>query len=311
MRSIRPIRWLGLFLASLLCGSAAAATQQLQWNAAYQQYIDQYKDIAIEQMLKYQVPASITLAQGILESGAGRSALTRRSNNHFGIKCHGWKGATAYHNDDRANECFRAYPSAYDSFEDHSQFLKNGKRYQGLFQLKRTDFKGWANGLRKAGYATDPNYPTLLINIIQLYKLYEFDDARKYDKFIAKHTRSNFTGERHAIHKYNDNYYVVVRPGDSLADIADETGISIRKLARYNELQPGNDLAVQVGDLIYLKQKQKYAPKDYKGRRHYVRAGESMHSIAQQYGMKMKSLYKLNHLKPSHQLCVGEELRVR
>jgi len=307
----RQATFLLLAICFAVCGKAEAKTQKLQWNAQYQQYIDQYKDIAIEQMLKYQVPASITLAQGILESGCGRSALTRSSNNHFGIKCHGWKGATVYHNDDRTGECFRAYASAFDSFEDHSKFLKEGKRYQSLFRLKRTDFKGWANGLRKAGYATDPNYPSLLINLIQLYKLYEFDDARKYDKFIAKHTRSNFKGVRHAIHKYNDNYYVVVRVGDSLADIADETGISIRKLARYNELQPGNDLAVQVGDIIYLKQKQKYAPKDYKGRRHYVRAGESMHSIAQQYGMRMKSLYKLNHLKANYRLCVGDELRLR
>ena len=301
-------------LCTLLCmawaWAALAATTNIKWNAAYQQYIDQYKDIAIEQMLKYDVPASITLAQGILESGAGRSQLTRRSNNHFGIKCHGWKGKTTYHDDDRKGECFRAYDSAYDSFEDHSRFLREGRRYQDLFRLKRTDFKGWAKGLKKAGYATDPNYPSLLINIIQLYRLYQYDDARAYDKFIAKHTRKDFKGERHVMHKFNDNYYVVVREGDSLADIADETGISIRKLVKYNEMLP-DDMAVSVGDVVYLKKKQKRAPKDYKGRSHYVRQGDTMHSIAQRYGMRIKTLYKLNHLKADYQLRVGDELKVR
>lgn len=296
----------------LLCLSVPAAVhgQKMKWNSAYQQYIDQYKDIAIEQMLKYDVPASITLAQGLLESGAGRSELTRRSNNHFGIKCHGWKGKKTYHDDDRSNECFRVYRSAYDSYEDHSKFLKEGKRYADLFRLKRTDFKGWAKGLRKAGYATDPNYSSLLINIIQLYRLYQYDDASSYDKFIAKHTRKQFTGERHQIHKYNDNYYVVIRAGDSLADIADETGISVKKLVRYNEMLD-EDMAVSVGDIIYLKKKQKYASKDYKGRSHYVRAGETMHSISQRYGMRISKLYKLNHLKADYQLRVGDELRLR
>ncbi|MCR4919345.1 MAG: glucosaminidase domain-containing protein [Prevotella sp.] len=298
-----------LLVAALFCAVGVAA-QKMKWNAAYQAYIDQYKDVAIEQMLKYDVPASITLAQGLLESGAGRSELTRRSNNHFGIKCHGWTGKKTYHNDDRAGECFRVYKSAYESFEDHSKFLREGRRYADLFKLKRTDFKGWAKGLRKAGYATDPDYPTLLIGLIQLYKLYQYDDASSYDKFIAKHTRKNFTGERHQIHKYNKNYYVVARAGDSLADIADEMGIKIKKLVKYNEMLD-EDMAVNVGDIIYLKKKQKYAAKDYKGRSHYVRAGETMHSISQQYGMQMRKLYKLNHLKPDYQLCVGDELKLR
>ena len=115
------------------------STAQMKWNSTYQQYIDQYKDVAIEQMKKYHIPASITLAQGLFESGAGRSELARKGNNHFGIKCHGWKGRKVYHDDDASNECFRAYNNAYESYEDHSRFLVSGKRYQSLFSLKNTD----------------------------------------------------------------------------------------------------------------------------------------------------------------------------
>ena len=155
-----------------------AFAQQMKWNERYQQYIDQYKDIAIEQMLRWKIPASITLAQGIFESGAGSSELTRKGNNHFGIKCHEWKGRTVYHDDDQRNECFRAYDSPYQSFEDHSRFLSNGKRYQSLFSLKLTDYRGWARGLKAAGYATNPRYADQLIELIQLYQLYKYDTAR-------------------------------------------------------------------------------------------------------------------------------------
>ena len=140
------------------------ATAQVKWNAGYQAYIDKYKDIAIREMLSYNIPASITLAQGLLESGAGRSDLTRKGNNHFGIKCHGWTGRTTYHDDDEQGECFRAYDSPLESFEDHSRFLATSKRYQHLFKLSHTDYKGWAHGLKKAGYATNPQYAHKLIN---------------------------------------------------------------------------------------------------------------------------------------------------
>jgi flagellum-specific peptidoglycan hydrolase FlgJ len=171
-------------VASLLTANAQAT-----WNPAYQQYIDQYKDCAIEQMLKWKIPASITLAQGILESGAGGSDLATKGNNHFGIKCHDWTGARVYHDDDMRGECFRAYISPFESFLDHSLFLVKGKRYQGLFKLKMTDYQGWAYGLKAAGYATDPNYPKRLIDLIQLYKLYEYDKARSYNKFMTDHAK--------------------------------------------------------------------------------------------------------------------------
>ena len=127
----------------LMLSLSVSMMAQMKWNQSYQQYFDQYKDLAIEQMMKYRIPASITLAQGVFESGAGKSELARRGNNHFGIKCHGWRGAKTYHTDDAPNECFRAYKNVYESYEDHSKFLANGRRYSNLFRLKITDYKGW------------------------------------------------------------------------------------------------------------------------------------------------------------------------
>ena len=157
------------FLVAILCLILSISLNaQMKWNSKYQAYIDKYKDLAISEMLKYNIPASITLAQGLLESGAGMSELTRKGNNHFGIKC------------------FRAYRDAYESYEDHSKFLARQPRYKRLFSLKRTDYKGWAHGLKKCGYATNPNYANKLIGIIELYKLHKYDNAKKFDKFMVE-----------------------------------------------------------------------------------------------------------------------------
>ena len=287
-----------------------SASAQVRWNQVYQQYFDQYKDIAIEQMLRYHIPASITLAQGVFESGAGRSDLTRRANNHFGIKCHGWTGRKTYHDDDERNECFRAYDSAYDSYEDHSKYLHENRRYRSLFDLKTTDYKGWAKGLKAAGYATNPQYANKLIEIIQLYKLYRYDDASSYDKFMTERTKDHaVNGSVHIIKPYNKNYYLIVRQGDTFKSIAEEVGISYRKLAKYNERDKHDQL--QEGEILWLKKKQKKAPKDYKDHLHYVKNGESMYSIAQKYGIRLKNLYKMNHLSPDYQIRVGDGLRLR
>ena len=298
------------FVVALLL-NAMMATAQMKWNSTYQQYIDQYKDVAIEQMKKHRIPASITLAQGLFESGAGRSELARKGNNHFGIKCHGWKGRTVHHDDDARNECFRAYDNAYESYEDHSRFLVSGKRYQGLFSLKTTDYKGWAHGLKAAGYATNPNYATKLIQIIELYKLYEYDHAKHYDRFLASATKDRVGpgGMIHPIYKFNNNYYLKARRGDTFMSIAKEVGISERKLASYNELPVSASLSE--GDIIYLKKKAKKAPKSYVDRLHYVRAGESMYSISQLYGIRMKNLYKMNNMTPYDNIVIGQGLRLR
>ena len=289
-----------------------SAFSQMKWNSAYQQYIDQYKDIAIEQMQRYRIPASITLAQGLLESGAGRSELTRNSNNHFGIKCNNnWTGRRTYHDDDAKNDCFRVYDSAYESYEDHSKFLSGNQRYRQLFQLKTTDYKGWAKGLKACGYATSPVYAEKLIEIIQLYKLYQYDSAKGYDHFMAQRTKDqNPNGASlHTIKIFNKNYYIIARRGDTFKAIGEEVGISYRKIAKYNERNRKDQL--QEGEVIWLKKKHSKAPKDYKGRLHYVRNGESMYSIAQQYGIRLKSLYKMNKLSPDYQIKVGDGLRLR
>lgn len=300
------------FLVIIAISLSVPAFSQIRWNSAYQQYVDQYKDIAIEQMQRYHIPASITLAQGLLESGAGRSQLTRTSNNHFGIKCNNsWTGRRTYHDDDQRNDCFRVYDSAYDSYEDHSKFLSGNVRYSSLFRLKPTDYKGWAKGLKAAGYATSPVYAEKLIEIIQLYKLYQFDTAKGYDRFMAQRTKDQGIGGAalHTIKIFNKNYYVIARRGDTFKSIAQEVGISYRKLARYNERNRKDQL--EEGEIIWLKKKQSKAPKDYKGRLHYIREGESMYSIAQKYGIRLKKLYKMNHLSPDHQIRVGDGLILR
>lgn len=295
-----------------ICFFVPSCVAQMRHNTAYDQYIAQYKDLAISQMIHYKIPASITLAQGLLESAAGRSDLARKGNNHFGIKCHGWTGRTTYHDDDERQECFRAYNNVWDSYEDHSKFLSGQSRYSRLFSLSITDYKGWARGLKACGYATNPRYADNLIRVIEQYQLYQYDTAKTYDKFIAKHNStdkpSNAETGLHHIYLYNKNYYVVAREGDTFKTIADEIGISYRKLARYNERNKKDKL--QQGDIVYLKEKRSKADKKYKKVPHTVKMGESMYSISQRYGIKLKSLYKKNKLSDDYMPQVGDQLRV-
>jgi len=281
---------------------------QLKQNSVYWDYIYKYKDIAIEQMVKHNIPASITLAQGLLESGAGRSTLATRGNNHFGIKCHDWTGRSMRRDDDAKNECFRVYDNARGSYEDHSSFLKRS-RYSQLFQLKRTDYKAWAKGLKACGYATNPQYANRLIDIIETYRLDEYDKEKTYDHFLARHEGTLAEGvKEHRIDYRNKNYFVVARNGDTFATIGMEYGVSARKLARYNERDKRDTLLE--GDIVYLKKKQSRAEKAYKRKPHIVVAGESMYSISQKYGMRLKNLYKKNKLSPDYVLKVGDRLKV-
>lgn len=291
--------------------SVTHVSAQIKWNSAYQAYIDQYKDLAIEQMLKYNIPASITLSQGLLESGAGRSWLTKSSNNHFGIKCHGWTGRRVFHDDDERGECFRAYDNPRQSFEDHSRFLATQSRYARLFNYARTDYKSWARGLKQCGYATNPQYASKLIQIIELYNLNLYDKAKKFDQFMVKHSTEDGVapdGNFHVIKAYNKNYYVIARKGDSFQSLSKELCIGKRKLAKYNERSYKEELAA--GDVIYLKKKRKKATKEYKNRPHIVQNCESMYLISQKYGIRLSSLYKKNHLSPDYQIKVGDKLRV-
>jgi len=201
-----------------------------------QAYIEQYSDIAIEEMQKYQIPASITLAQGILESSSGKSELTTKSNNHFGIKCHkNWKGGKTYHDDDKKGECFRVYKHPTYSFRDHSLFLYGRKRYMNLFRLKITDYKGWAKGLQKSGYATDKKYPKKLIKIIEEYELYKYDAIA-----LGKSVEEIKT-------KVIDSH--TVKKGDTLYSISRKYGLSVSNLKEINGLE-SNDISV--GQKLYL-----------------------------------------------------------
>ena len=279
-------------------------------NSAYEDYINRYKDIAIEQMMKHHIPASITLAQGLLESGAGKSLLTVSSNNHFGIKCHNeWTGRRFYKDDDIKDDCFRVYDNARESFEDHSKFLLR-PRYQSLFSLKITDYKGWARGLKACGYATNPQYADKLIGLIELYGLYEYDYAKTYDRFIATHSGANTSGHyaNHRIYYRNKNYYLVANGGETFKTLAQEVGVSYRKLAKYNE-RDKKDVLSQ-GDIIYMEKKRSKAEKMYKNQPHVVRANESLYDIAQLYGIRLKYLYKKNGLPLDYVPRPGDRLRV-
>ena len=264
----------------LLVTALSAAAQ----NQQYVKYIEQYKSLAVDQMKKYNIPASITLAQALLESGAGQSELARNSNNHFGIKCHDWAGRKVYHDDDMRDDCFRVYKSVKDSYEDHSIFLSSHQRYAGLFRLKPTDYVGWARGLKAAGYATSPTYADRLINIIESYNLDRLDS----DKW--KYAPTYFPEAPHTPHLANGLVYVVARQGDTMQGIADEFKISRSKLIRYNDLY--KTYVPQKGDIIYLHRKNARAQKGYAV--HIVKDGDSMYLISQMYGIRLARLYKMN-----------------
>ena len=218
---------------TLLCILFSLSAHSQTRNKQYEDYIKEYKDIAIREMKRYHIPASITLAQGLLESGAGRGTLARKSNNHFGIKCGSdWSGRTVRHDDDARNECFRAYKHAEASYEDHSKFLCKHARYASLFKLEMTDYKGWARGLKKAGYATDPRYADRLIGIIELYELHRYD-TKKGAKWADEFP------EPHQPYLANDLLYIVVRKGDTFKSISKEFDISQKKLRKYNDLYKG------------------------------------------------------------------------
>lgn len=290
---------LKLFLILIIsCLTLQAQTR----NKQYENYIKKYRELAVEEMKKYHIPASITLAQGLLESGAGQSTLARKSNNHFGIKCGSdWRGKTVSHDDDARGECFRAYKHPKESYEDHSKFLAGRPRYASLFKLKITDYKGWARGLKKAGYATNPRYADQLIGIIELYELHKYDE-KNYLKWIKKNPNP------HQTYIANDLLYIVVRAGDSWKSISKEFDISQKKLRKYNDLYKG--YALQVGDILYLEKKNKKADKEHIV--HVLRAGESMYSVSQKYGIRLKNLYKMNEMDADDSAPeVGTILRLR
>lgn len=269
------------------------------------------------------VPASITLAQGILESGDGNSVLSRNANNHFGIKCHGlWEGEKYYMDDDSKGECFRVYASVFDSYRDHSEFLSGRGRYASLFELRKTDYKSWAHGLKKAGYATNPKYPALLIKIIEENALAKYDRMKSppegklklpKEKELGKN-KQNTEAPKEAIvstsqrqmYLRNEIRYVRVEEGDTYEKLERLTLIRKRQIQKYNDKANSADLVV--GELIYLQ------PKRGKNRKHsyYIAAkGETLRWISQEYGIRMKYLYKHNEFSLGEEPVAGQKVWLR
>ncbi len=295
--------------------------QLIAQSYSRQDYIEKYCDLAVKEMKRVGIPASITLAQGMLESGNGNSTLALKSNNHFGIKCHNdWNGKRVYHDDDSKGECFRKYKTVYESYIDHSDFLATKQRYASLFFLKTTDYKGWAHGLKKAGYATDPRYAKRLIDIIETNNLHQFDSgnvvvARKSnsDKNTSRTSSrnvDNFTVEPFASHKLGLNNgikYVTVEEQDSFVDICSEFGLKEWEIYAYNDL----DENANIGEYKYLYVQPKRKKAHRKHRVHRMKAGESLHYISQKYGVKLNRLYKYNHLSKGDKIEEGQVIQLR
>ncbi|MEZ4983808.1 MAG: LysM peptidoglycan-binding domain-containing protein [Saprospiraceae bacterium] len=299
-----------VFTTMLLVGSTLTAQQSdTQLN-----YIERFKDIAIREMDRAGIPASIKLAQGILESNAGQSNLARRANNHFGIKCGpNWKGDSFDQEDDDydANgklikSCFRAYKNADASYVAHSEFLRDPQkafRYGFLFRLDPRDYRGWAYGLKQAGYATSATYPEKLISLIERYQLYQYDSATVVDV----ETPSEILAV--GILNNNDVRYVVATSDETLEDIARRVDVSVRNLLTYNDQFGNTNGNVQAGEKVYLQPKRN----NYRGKQqfHTVTAGETMFGISQRYGVKLKKLYKRNRMTTGQEPGVNEKVKLR
>ncbi len=280
---------------------------QPQGKYSTEEYIDRYKEIAVFEMMESGIPASITLAQGILESSSGNSRLAREGNNHFGIKCHDdWHGPHLYMDDDAKNECFRKYESPEASFRDHTLFLSTRERYAFLFKLDPGDYKAWARGLKKAGYATNPRYADILIDLIDRYELYRFDNGIPVDtQIIAGNDSFPVYPAHHNIFMVNRIKTVYLFPNESLDDIARLFDLKTSRLERYNEVSRSRQL--DAGMHVFLQ------PKRHRGavRYHRVNRGETMYMIAQMHGIRLNDLYKRNHMPKLSEPAGGEKLYLR
>jgi len=301
-------------------------------------YIAKYAPVAVAEMYRSGVPASITLAQGLLESGYGQSELARKSNNHFGIKCHnGWQGGKVYHDDDAKGECFRKYDHPEDSYRDHSDFLRYRDRYKFLFEYKITDYKSWAYGLKKAGYATDPNYPRKLIDLIETYRLHEYDSkpasfaepesgkprGRKhsapetlpappseYEQIVplasVRREVFRFSLSREMFSQ-NGVAFIYAMEGETYRSIAQANNLFFRELLKFNDLS--QDAPLLPGTVVYLQKKKKQAVKGLE--MHVIEKNETLRDIAQRYGVTVSALCRLNGIEKSGIIREGDIIRLR
>ena len=280
------------------------------------QYVEKYKETAQTEMRRYGIPASIKLGQGILESSAGNSDLAREANNHFGIKCKkNWTGQAFYKDDDAKDECFRKYKTVLESYEDHSQFLKNSQRYASLFLLSQDDYKGWAHGLKKAGYATNPQYAQLLIKTIEENRLFQYDTeviAKPYtpdkqkDKPKEELVEDLPPTSKQEVKLRNNVKYVIAKDGDTPENLSEKFDMIPFQIPKYNDLTD-NEYKFKSGDIVYLQPKRNKASEKLV----VVKQGQTIRDISQEYGIKIKSIRKLNKLSESEEVKVGQELRLR
>jgi hypothetical protein len=305
----------------------------------YKAYIEKYSQLAIEEMKIYRIPASITLAQGIIESNCGKSPLATEANNHFGIKCHkDWTGKGFYYDDDEKNECFRVYDKPEDSYRDHSLFLVNRPRYAALFSLDANDYTGWAYGLKQAGYATNPAYPSILIRMIEDNHLYDFDNEKPHPEIVYENAKSqeavhitipeartpgvgrglffpdyqmplpeefelyNVSEEGRKVYINNQIPFIFAKEGDTWASIAREFNIYSFQVYKQNDLTE-QDLLIP-GQMLYLEPKKRKASES----QHLVKESENMYSISQLYGVRLHLLYKYNDMKPGEEPKPGSTL---
>lgn len=320
---------------------AGLVSVQAQTRQTKEEYILKYKHIAIDHMERYGIPASITLAQGILESDSGNSNLARKSNNHFGIKCKkGWTGDRVYHTDDAPDECFRKYDSVEESYQDHADFLDQSPRYDSLFAYSATDYRSWARGLKAAGYATAPDYAQRLTKLIEDNKLYLFDEAGG-EKLYADHQKAEnnitqeFTAQSsveiptpvegrvdpnnyrvaertfngYSVYVNNKTHYIIARDGDTFSRIASTFALTEKTLRKYNEIDTKSTADPIEGEVIYIERKQARWMGNV--RKHTVRAGETLRSVAQDYAIQKKKLMRLNRMSKGSQLQVGQDIALK
>jgi hypothetical protein len=324
MRNPRPF----LFLSLLFLGSIHVFAQRVE---TVEEYINAHKELAIAEMQRTGIPAAIKLAQGIHETSAGTSELVLKSNNHFGIKCKtNWTGRSVRHDDDARGECFRAYNSAMDSYKDHSDFLKNSPRYASLFALDPTDYEGWAYGLKRAGYATNPKYPQVIIKLIRDYNLQDYtlvalgrmpakeepvltalSDKKEQDPAPAVRRDEVMITQVQPVQetvypagefRLNETRVIFARKGMSFLAIAEQYKVSFSRIFEFNDMKQAE--MVEKNGLIYLQRKRKTGIGEF----HVVKAAETIHDIAQATAIRLESLLEYNYLKPGMQPAIGEKL---
>lgn len=318
----------------LLCALVGVMSVAAKERQTREEYVEKYKAIAIAHMERYGIPASITMAQGILESDSGNSYLSRTSNNHFGIKCKkSWTGKKVYHDDDAKGECFRAYPSVEASYQDHADFLDQSPRYDSLFAYASDDYRSWARGLKACGYATAPDYAERLVKIIESMKLYLLDKDNGNKIYSAAKTavenaeqwwESNVatsdeqinpnafrvtvnSHKGYGVYRSNHTFYVVAKEGDTFESVGEIFDISPKMLRKFNDV--AKDAKLSKGDIVYIERKKT----QWLGNvmQHKVVRDENLYSLSQSYGIRLKSLKKLNRMREGEDVKKGDIIRLK